>query len=184
MNTRGHAPLLLVGLCGLVIGCPTLERADHERTHQERTHQERTSDATGEVERGRARYIFDGDTISVTHGGRQHRVRYIGIDSPEVQHRRDPQSVTEPFGEEARALNEELVRGKNVRLVSDQQDHDRYGRDLRYVYLDDGTFVNLEIVRRGFARALTIRPNTRHAEAFREAEREARAERRGMWAAR
>ena len=121
-------------------------------------------------------WVADGDTIRLTNG---EPVRYIGIDSPELHH---PYKPVQPFAREAREANQRLVEGRRVRLEFDAEQRDRYGRLLAYMYLEDGTFVNAELMRQGCARTLTIRPNTRHAEEFRRLEEEARQARRGLWA--
>ena len=121
-------------------------------------------------------WVADGDTVRLTNG---ELVRYIGIDSPELHH---PYKPVQPFAREARDANERLVLHKRVRLEFDAEQRDRYGRLLAYVYLEDGTFVNAELMREGWARTLTIRPNTSHAEEFHHLEDEARAARRGLWA--
>jgi len=123
--------------------------------------------------------VTDGDTIRVLLGGEVERVRYIGIDTPETS--RSP-SGAERFGEEASAENRRLVEGRTVELAFDIGERDRYGRLLAYVYLRDGTFVNAELVRNGFATVMTIAPNVRHASLFRELEAEARSAGRGLWA--
>ncbi|MBI4449971.1 thermonuclease family protein [Candidatus Uhrbacteria bacterium] len=120
--------------------------------------------------------VVDGDTI-VLEGGET--VRYIGIDTPETV---DPRRGVQCFGPEASKANKALVEGKRVRLVSDVEDRDKYHRLLRYVYLPDGTFVNLELARQGFAPAYTYPPNNAHVEEFRMAAREAREAKRGLWA--
>ncbi|MDO8622494.1 MAG: thermonuclease family protein [bacterium] len=120
--------------------------------------------------------VVDGDTI-VLEGGET--VRYIGIDTPETV---DPRRGVQCFGPEASKANKALVEGKRVRLVADVEDRDKYHRMLRYVYLPDGTFVNLELARQGFAPAYTYPPNNAHVEEFRLAAREAREAKRGLWA--
>lgn len=120
--------------------------------------------------------VVDGDTI-VLEGGET--VRYIGIDTPETV---DPRRSVQCFGKEASKANRAMVEGKRVRLVADVEDRDKYGRMLRYVYLPDGTFVNLELAVQGFAPAYTYPPNAAHTEEFRLAAREARREKRGLWA--
>ena len=122
--------------------------------------------------------ITDGDTIRVTLDGRSEPVRYIGIDTPETRH---PRRGVEAFGPEATEANRRLVEGRQVRLVFDVEERDRYGRLLAYVYLQDGTFVNAELVSRGFAHVMTVPPNVRHREQFAEAERVARSAGRGLW---
>lgn len=116
--------------------------------------------------------VIDGDTIELTTG---ERVRYIGIDTPESTTRH------ECFGEEARAKNRALVEGKEVVLVADVENQDKYGRLLRYVYLDE-QFINLSLVEQGFATALVIPPNNAHASTIATAMSSAQRERRGLWA--
>lgn len=73
-----------------------------------------------------------------------------------------------------------VVYGERVKLVFDQGKTDRYDRLLAYVYVDD-LFVNAEIVRRGYARASEVEPNTRYADLFEKLEAEARELKVGMW---
>jgi micrococcal nuclease len=122
-------------------------------------------------------YVDDGDTIDVRLDDRVERVRYIGIDAPEIAH--DGLEAARG-GEEAARLNRTLVAGRRVRLEIDREERDRYGRLLAYVWVGD-TMANLEMVRRGYARALTIPPNVRYAASFAAAEAEAHAAGRGLW---
>ncbi len=116
--------------------------------------------------------VIDGDTI-VIEGG--YRVRYIGIDTPEIH------DGVEPFGTEALEANRQLVEGKVVRLERDVSQTDKYGRLLRYVYAD-GIFINGELVRLGLAEAKAYPPDTRYQEELEQLEKEAREGGRGMWA--
>ena len=118
--------------------------------------------------------VVDGDTIIVRDVG---RVRLIGVDTPETVH---PGRPVEFFGREASAFTKRLVGGKRVRLEYDQQRTDRYGRTLAYVHLPDGTFVNAEIIRRGYGHAYTRFP-FKYLERFRGLERDARRAGRGLW---
>lgn len=120
--------------------------------------------------------VVDGDTIELVGG---ERVRYVGIDTPETV---DPRKPVMCFGHEASAKNKELVEGKEVRLVRDITDRDKYGRLLRYVYVGD-LFVNDALVRQGYAHAYTYPPDVAMNERFLAAEREARAAGRGLWSA-
>lgn len=127
--------------------------------------------------------IVDGDTIDVVVDGQTHRVRYIGIDTPETK---DPRTGVQPYGPEATEANRRLVEGRDVKLVKDVSETDRYGRLLRYVYVDvpvGQIFVNLELVRQGFAVASTYPPDVAHQAEFVAAEREARNAKRGLWSA-
>ena len=121
----------------------------------------------------------DGDTVEVSLDGTTEAVRYIGIDTPESV---APDQPVECFGERASHFNAGLVEGREVKLVFDAERRDQYGRLLAYVYLGN-EFVNAELVRRGFARTLTIPPNTEHAELFERLARAAGTAGRGLWGA-
>jgi micrococcal nuclease len=125
---------------------------------------------------GRVERVVDGDTIVVSGIG---TVRYIGVDTPELHHPREP---VQRFAERARRANQVLVSGKVVRVVFEDEVHDAHGRSLGDVYVG-GRFVNAELVRLGYGRILAIRPNTRHALELRRLQNEARAARRGIWGA-
>lgn len=127
--------------------------------------------------------VIDGDTIEIENG---ERVRYIGIDTPETV---DPRKPVQCFGVEASKKNKELVEGKTVRLEKDISETDKYGRLLRYVYVDPSTssgqamFVNLELVKQGFAFSYTYPPDVKHQTEILAAEKEAREVNRGLWKA-
>jgi len=116
--------------------------------------------------------VIDGDTITIAGGD---RVRYIGIDTPEIH----PQ--VEAFGQEAWQANRELVEGKRVRLERDVSETDKYGRLLRYVWVDS-TMVNAELVRRGLAEAKAYPPDTKYRSYLEQVEAEPKRAGRGMWA--
>ncbi len=85
-----------------------------------------------------------------------------------------------PWGIQAQAALETLVKGRLVRLETDIKERDQYGRLLAYVYVDD-TFVNAELVRQGQTVLYTVPPNVAHVEAYRMAQEEARELGRGVW---
>ena len=113
-------------------------------------------------------HVIDGDTIEIEGG---HRVRYIGIDTPEMG---------EPYYWEALQANRNLVGNKKIRLETDVEDKDKYGRLLRYVWVDD-IMVNAELVRLGYAYSYSYPPNTKHQTRFLQLEKEAREQKRGLW---
>lgn len=123
--------------------------------------------------------VVDGDTVEVELEGEREDVRYIGVDTPETV---KPDSPVECFGPEASAFNHRLVEGRRGRFVFGVERRDDYGRLLAYVYLG-GRFVNAELLRRGFARTLTIPPNDRFAERFKRLEIAAGRAGRGLWSA-
>ena len=130
--------------------------------------------------------VIDGDTIDVRVDGRDERVRLIGIDTPET---RKPDAPIECYGPEASAFTAALLpAGTAVRIERDTVGRDDYGRLLGYVHLVDPagrptTFVNLEIVREGYATPLSIEPNSTFAGDFAAAARAAEAADLGLWAA-
>lgn len=133
-------------------------------------------------EKAQVSRVVDGDTIEVDLNGVKEKVRYIGMNTPESV---DPRRAVQCFGKEASAANAALVENKEVRLVRDVSDRDKYGRLLRYVYLNDDrrTFVDLELVRQGYATIMTYPPDIAHVTEFRTAERAAREAGRGLWSA-
>jgi micrococcal nuclease len=133
---------------------------------------EKSSSQTAAVTR-----VVDGDTVEVRIDGVVEDLRYIGVDTPESV---KPDTPVECFGPEASEFNSELVEGETVRLVYDAERRDVYERLLAYVYVGN-TFVNAELVRRGYATTLTIAPNDRFAAMFDRLEREASAAGRGLW---
>jgi endonuclease YncB( thermonuclease family) len=122
--------------------------------------------------------VVDGDTIKTSIDGQVYTVRYIGVDTPETV---APGRPVEWMGPEASAANEAMVGGKTVYLEKDVSETDRYGRLLRYVYLADGTFVNAELARLGYAHAATFPPDVAYQDLFRQMEQEARDAGRGLW---
>lgn len=119
--------------------------------------------------------VIDGDTITVEEIG---KIRLIGLDTPETVDRRKP---VEYFGKEASQFLTRLVLHEKVRLEYDQNKKDKYKRTLAYVYMADGTFVNAEIIKQGYGFAYTKFP-FKYLEQFRAFEKEAREDKRGLWA--
>ncbi len=115
------------------------------------------------------RWVDDGDTIVLTDGK---RVRYIGINSPEVESK---YSKAEPFGYEAREFNRSLVYLKKVRLEFDIEKYDQYDRLLAYVFLPDGTFINNAMITAGYAYCLPRKPNVKYEESVFEVTAECHA---------
>lgn len=121
-------------------------------------------------------HVVDGDTIVLENS---ESVRYLGVDTPETHH---PVRGLECYGPEATERNMELVEGKLIRLEKDQTDRDRYGRLLRYVYVD-GVFVNAKLVEEGYAYSSYYPPDTKYYEQLLALELEAEQEGRGLWSA-
>lgn len=116
--------------------------------------------------------VTDGDTLMVRIGGRQERVRLIGVDAPEKG-----QGF---WGEKATQFTRERAFRRTVTLELDVQERDRYGRLLAYVYVN-GSMLNEELLREGLAMLFTIPPNVRYADQFVKLQQEARRREVGIW---
>lgn len=133
--------------------------------------------------------VIDGDTLKLSN---DKKVRLIGIDTPELHHgskllrdaRRShkDEDYIRTLGRRAADFTSSLVLNRKVRLEYDVEKRDRYKRLLAYVYLEDGTFVNAEIIEGGYAQILTIPPNVKYADEFLRKERSARENKKGLWA--
>jgi len=145
-----------------------------EKTGIERPGQQTTVPKVEEEKTYLVTRVIDGDTIEIEGG---QKIRYIGIDTPETV---DPRKPVQCFGTEANNRNKQLVEGKRVRLEKDVSEVDKYGRLLRYVYVDD-IFVNLVLVQEGFAYSYTYPPDVKYQNQFIEAERIAREQNNGLW---
>lgn len=112
--------------------------------------------------------IVDGDTIILSDG---RKVRYIGINTPE----RD-----QLFYSEATDFNRRLVGGKEIRLELDSVQKDEFGRTLAYVFVGD-IFVNLEMIRAGWALFYDDADNNRYDELLSKTLQAAKKNHLGMW---
>ena len=125
--------------------------------------------------------VVDGDTLVVDRGNGEERLRYIGIDAPESVR---PETPVEFMGQEAARANAALVEGRALVLERDVSDTDRFGRLLRYAWLQDGAawrLVNLELVAQGSAQSVSFPPDVRRQDLLRAAERVAREAGLGLW---
>ena len=121
--------------------------------------------------------IIDGDTIEVEIGGKTEKIRYIGIDTPEM-------TGPEPWAEEAKAFNAKLLKDRKLSIEFDAQERDKYGRLLGYVYAKDDDselMVNAQLIRYGYAVLMTIPPNVKYVERFKAAQKKAQEEKLNIW---
>jgi len=123
-------------------------------------------------------HVTDGDTIGIGRGWRYEKVRFIGIDTPETVHPRKP---VEFFGPESSAFTKKQLFGKRVHLEFESgKQYGIYGRLLAYVFLENGTFFNEELVKQGYARVYR-KYAFRYKKEFLRHERKAKKARRGLW---
>jgi len=118
--------------------------------------------------------VIDGDTVQLESG---ETVRYIGIDAPELYVK---EGGSEFFAKEATRFNKKLVFLKKVKLEFDAEKQDSHGRMLAYVFVKN-TFVNAELVRQGYAKAMVKPPNTKYKDVFLAQQQKAIDEDRGLW---
>lgn len=124
--------------------------------------------------------VYDGDTIGVSMDGRQEKVRFIGVDTPETH---KPNSPVECYGKQASDFTTKLLSDQQVRLEPDpiNQNRDRYQRLLRYVYTKDNQLVNAQLIKEGYGFAYLSFPFTK-ADEFRQYQTDARNLNKGLWA--
>jgi endonuclease YncB( thermonuclease family) len=126
-------------------------------------------------------HFIDGDTIAVNMNGSIETVRMIGVDTPETH---KPNTPVQCYGPEAADFTKTLIGQSSVRLQADPLDtnRDRYGRLLRYVYLQDGQMVETELINNGYGFAYTQFPFQKSTE-FKNDEQAAKDAKKGLWAA-
>lgn len=118
--------------------------------------------------------IIDGDTVQLDTG---EIVRYLGIDTPELFVK---DRGSEFYAKEAARYNKRLVFMKKVRLEFDVEKKDQHGRLLAYVFVKN-LFVNAELVRLGYAKAMIKLPNTKYKDMLINYQNKAMSEERGLW---
>jgi len=158
--------------------------AENQPTQQKQTRKQTTQKATQPLPHPNAWYTIkkfvDGDTFwiddSTTTGI---KVRLIGMDTPES--RKTGNKQKHPMGKEVSQYVETLLTGKKVRLEFDVQTHDRYGRVLAYVFLEDGTHLNAHLIEKGYALLMTVPPNVKYADTFYALQVQAREKKLGLW---
>lgn len=120
--------------------------------------------------------VVDGDTIVIDSG---EKVRLILVNTPESVH--SDESRNTEFGIIASKYTTKMLLNKTVYLETDVSDKDQYGRLLRYVYLEDGTFFNELLVREGYAQMVTFPPDVKYKDIIYAAETYARENNKGLW---
>ena len=162
MNSIYRSGLLIVLTCLILSNCSS------------------SSEPLPDGANGRIVKVVDGDTVDVSMNGRTERVRLIGIDTPETK---KPNTPIQCFGPEAsKHINELLPVDTPVLVQRDVEARDPYGRLLGYVYrTSDNLFVNQDLIINGFARPLSIAPNTAFASEFATLAQTAQNSKIGLW---
>lgn len=124
--------------------------------------------------------VIDGDTFEIRNGLRAMNIRMLGIDTPETV---DPRKREQCFGKEASRETRNIIEGKKVQLKLDpsRESKDKYGRILAYVFLENGLFINLNLLKNGFAKEYTFgKPYSKQA-LFIATQNEAKQNNIGLW---
>ncbi len=124
--------------------------------------------------------VIDGDTFWVDNKTRKGiKIRLIGVDAPESKN--VFKKKIGYYGKESKLYLSDMLSGQRVKLVCDVDSLDPYGRTLAYVYLEDGTFINAELLKNGYAMVMTIPPNVKFADEFVRLQQDARINNKGLW---
>lgn len=124
--------------------------------------------------------VIDGDTFEVIINDKKQKIRVIGINTPEIN---DPRKTVECFGKEASEKAKKLLLGKKVRLEKDptQEEIDKYGRLLRYVFFEDGTDFGLTMIKEGYAFEYTYNIPYKYQQQYKQAQKQAEENKKGLW---
>lgn len=131
--------------------------------------------------------VVDGDTIVVILEGKEEKVRFIGVNTPESvgKYEDNPQ----PFGKEASEFTKSLLKeGQPIFMMKDVGDRDKYQRLLRYIYLQEPnenemekSMINAILLKEGYASTMTIPPNVKYSDVFLKLEQTAKENSVGLW---
>lgn len=127
-----------------------------------------------DFESGKVVHVADGDTFTLEN---KDIIRLIGIDAPELEH---PNIKKECFSDESTFKLKELILNKKVKLTKDRTDLDRYGRKLRYAYIDD-IFINDLLVKEGFAKSYAYPPDIKYQTVLDSSQIYAKSASAGLW---
>lgn len=126
--------------------------------------------------------VVDGESVLLDVNGVVTKVRLIGVDAPGVL--KSPKKAG-PFGEESSRFLRNLLKGESVYIEYEREPghEDEYERPLAYLFrAPDGLFVNLEVVRQGYAR-MDAKEAFRYMKLFKDYEKRARKAGKGLWEA-
>lgn len=162
---------------------PTLVPTVAESVQDQTVQQEADQKVEGaKVERQIAHVVkvIDGDTITVSINGTTDTIRIIGLNTPETV---DPRKGVECFGREASAFAKQTLSGKTVYLEPDasQSERDKYGRLLRFVFLEDNSDYGKVAIQEGFGYEYTYDLPYRYQTEYKRAQQQAQTYKRGLW---
>lgn len=199
-STRGLLALLVLSLL-LITGCLGTETAENTGQQQPPAGEDQETEIREAKDQGEepggpvpnlmpatVTYVVDGDTAQVAlAGGREERVRFIGVDTPE-----STRGKNDPYGKEASNYTKAKLEGQQIWLEIDVGERERYDRMLAYIWLKQPTnfseeeirakMFNAELLLEGYAQLMTVPPNIRYVDYFTAFQKEARDASKGLWA--
>jgi len=119
--------------------------------------------------------IYDGDTVLLSNGK---KVRFLGVNTPEVEGRN---KSAQAGGEKAKKWLMMALKNKKIRLETDVEKKDKYGRLLAHIFTEDDMHVNLELIKLGLASVNIYPPSLKYSGEFLLAERQAEQKGLGIW---
>ncbi len=146
--------------------------------------------STNTFEEAKVLRVVDGDTIEIDRGRGKEKVRFVLVNTPETVH---PKKGAEFYGKEASNFTKSQLTGKTVYLQKDTSDTDRYGRLLRYIWIErpssdnpsneeiKSKCFNAILLADGYANLSTFPPDVKYVDLFRQIERQARDGNVGLW---
>jgi len=136
--------------------------------------------------------VVDGDTLKILYQGKEESIRLIGIDTPESGNNNKTRRDAERTGQDIKTIialgkqateytKSQVSQNDTITIEFDVQQRDKYGRLLGYIYLANGTMLNEEVVKAGYAQVMTYPPNVKYVELFQKVYRDAVLNTRGLW---
>lgn len=186
---RGVLIFVTVVFLLMCAGCSGSSNSSKNTTSKQSNNVEQkqaTNNAPVKLEKAVVTRHIDGDTVEVKlEDGKKAKVRFIGVNTPEST------TKHEPYGKEASDFTKSQLLGKTVYLEKDAGDTDKYGRLLRYVWLEvpkeineseiKSKMFNAILASEGYAQQMTISPNVKYADYFKKFCAEARENNKGLW---
>lgn len=130
--------------------------------------------------------VVDGDTIEVffetgilsEEKNKIYKLRFIGMDTPESKHRDETKNTKE--GQIAYLYTKEKLENKKITVEFDVSPVDKFGRLLGYIWIDDEMF-NKHLLDIGYAKLMTVSPNVKYTNLFKDAQNKAKLKNIGFW---
>jgi len=174
--------LITVGTIGLLAYFAWIYVIPRLSEHDSRQHDSKLNEQNRK-ESYSVKRVIDGDSFEIDEkdvSGKNIRVKLLGADSlQKIDTGKTKSRFSRLSGDYARRI----LDGKKVLLVPENnfEDKDKYGSILRYVYLEDGTFINMKLIEDGYASA-NRQNNISKKNDFIKAENKARDQKKGLWA--